>query len=332
MITAEFGGGPGMLVNVCTVRQNGSNRWLLTRTQLQTGGAEPDTIMKDMAKRIVRPVGLYPAARRINRSLHDWVAARSTAREQRQLQTTRHKERLSFFRPLISEGDLVFDIGAHYGRLTQVFLDLGATVVACEPQADCLKTLRARRARVAKGRLVVANCALGSARAKGKFYVREEPWTSGFIADWHPGVRVEDVVEVEIVTLDDLIDKYGVPQYCKIDVEGYETEVLRGLTRPISLISFEYHTGPVRELKSERESAVTCLNYLSTFGNLSINVTNGQHRPFLFNEWVDRNYFLDFLTQHLTNLSGFRYGDIFVRTDSLRRVHEGGNLNAGTAL
>ena len=46
---------------------------------------------------------------------------------------------------------------------------------------------------------------------------------------------------VKVTTLDDEIKKYGAPSFCKIDVEGLEVDVLRGLSSPIKMISFEYH-------------------------------------------------------------------------------------------
>jgi len=45
-----------------------------------------------------------------------------------------------------------------------------------------------------------------------------------------------------MVTLDAAtIETFGKPFYCKIDVEGWELDVLKGLSQPIPLISFEFH-------------------------------------------------------------------------------------------
>jgi FkbM family methyltransferase len=41
-----------------------------------------------------------------------------------------------------------------------------------------------------------------------------------------------DELEVPMRTLDELIREYGVPDFCKIDVEGYEFGVIQGLSRP----------------------------------------------------------------------------------------------------
>jgi hypothetical protein len=52
-------------------------------------------------------------------------------------------------------------------------------------------------------------------------------------------LQFADKVEVETVTLDELIAAYGRPFYIKIDVEGYEPAVLRGLHTAVRCISFE---------------------------------------------------------------------------------------------
>ena len=46
---------------------------------------------------------------------------------------------------------------------------------------------------------------------------------------------------VPTITLDEMIVEYGIPNITKIDVEGYEYEVLTGLTKKIEKICFECH-------------------------------------------------------------------------------------------
>src|SRR6186997_2056305 len=49
---------------------------------------------------------------------------------------------MGFYRAFVQPGDLCFDVGAHVGSRTRVFLALGARVVAIEPQPDFMKLLR----------------------------------------------------------------------------------------------------------------------------------------------------------------------------------------------
>ncbi len=47
--------------------------------------------------------------------------------------------------------------------------------------------------------------------------------------------------QVQTITVDRLIETYGVPHLIKIDVEGYEYEVLKGLSQKQNKICFEWH-------------------------------------------------------------------------------------------
>ena len=50
----------------------------------------------------------------------------------------------------------------------------------------------------------------------------------------------EEIVRVS--TLDFFIKKYGCPKFIKIDVEGFEAEVVRGLTKSVEMLSLEFST------------------------------------------------------------------------------------------
>jgi hypothetical protein len=56
------------------------------------------------------------------------------------------------------------------------------------------------------------------------------------------GQRWTRTARVPVTTLDALIARFGTPRFIKIDVEGYEAEVLAGLAVPVPALSFEFTT------------------------------------------------------------------------------------------
>ena len=111
-------------------------------------------------------------------------------------------------------------------------------------------------------------------------------------------------MSIKINTLDNLIAIYGIPKFCKIDVEGYEEEVLKGLSVKVPYISFEY-TIPER-----LESIINCFSLLSRIGEFDCNFTKGEEMKFVFVDWVSKEKILIHLQgMHEDGL----FGDIYIR-------------------
>lgn len=214
----------------------------------------------------------------------------------------------------VAEGDLVFDVGAHLGDRTTAFRSLGARVVALEPQprlADWLERLVGRHPRV-----TVRREAVGAAAGRADLAVsRSNPTVSTLADRWrkripdaNPGfrdVRWEDSVEVPVTTLDALIEEFGVPSFCKIDVEGFEAEVLSGLSRPLPALSVEFVAGSL-------EVPLRCIALLEARGTYRYNAIPGERRDFIWDEWRPADGAAPWLRQ---GADGIPSGDLYARFD-----------------
>jgi FkbM family methyltransferase len=157
----------------------------------------------------------------------------------------------------IARGDLVFDIGANVGNYTDVLLTLGARPVAIEPNPVLAQTIRRHYP------VVVEAVAVGSERGVLDLHLGVDPGHSTLSARWleqaPTGHRWSgEVVEVSVVTLDDLADRHGPPDFVKIDVEGFEVDVLRGCSMLPRALSFEYQGANL-------EAAVECIGMLDEY-------------------------------------------------------------------
>lgn len=192
-----------------------------------------------------------------------------------------------FYSQFVSPGDLCFDLGAHVGNRSAALLALGARVVALEPQplpAAVLRRLYSRRPAFTLLQLAAG----GRAGAADMLVSRRAPTVSTLSAGWAaqvgstPGfasVAWDARTAVKLTTLDALIAQYGLPVLCKIDVEGYELEVLRGLKHPISLISFEY-------IPAVMTAALDCMEYLSALGDYTFNLMESEVPKLALPAWV----------------------------------------------
>lgn len=147
----------------------------------------------------------------------------------------------------IQEGSLVFDIGANIGRMTYQYLARGARVVAVEPQSVCVEEeLKPRFGN--DDRVTILHAACGQEPGEATITTYGHGGTiSTFVPDYYWGsggpwanTPHDGHETVQMTTLDALIEEYGVPAFIKIDVEGYEYEVLMGLSQFVPL-SFEFH-------------------------------------------------------------------------------------------
>ena len=87
--------------------------------------------------------------------------------------------------------------------------------------------------------------------------------------------------KVNVTTLDKLVQEYGKPAFCKIDVEGYEYKVLKGLSKPVGTISFEFT--PTKEFI---DLAMDIVEHLATIGEVKFNYSLGESMTLALENWV----------------------------------------------
>lgn len=217
----------------------------------------------------------------------------------------------TFYKQFITPESLVFDIGANLGDRTEVFLDSGKKVVSVEPNPELAKILRMRFSGRPNFELVNKGC--GARNEFQEFSIGSNHLLSSFSTEFmdHKKKLTEQVgwsrkIKVEIVTLDDLVSNYGIPQFCKIDVEGYEEQVFQGLTQKIGCISYEFNS-PTFNSQTE-----WCAKKLAGLGYHEFNISFAESLKLEFNKWIPLDELVHFI-QTTPKMSTASYGDVYAR-------------------
>lgn len=159
---------------------------------------------------------------------------------------------------------LLFDIGANRGDATLAGLQKGYKVVACEPAPRIYSELVKNfiyNPNVIPLKLAVSN----TNNQTLEFYEAEEDGLSTLNKEWLTSSTMPyagkpyRTIKVNTITLDSLVDLYGRPDLIKIDVEGAEWSVFKGMTKPYSTLTFEWTDATLDEHCAQ-------LEYLESLG------------------------------------------------------------------
>jgi FkbM family methyltransferase len=249
---------------------------------------------------LLRRVGLY---QRIKSScLYDfyWSIADRRLIDDRSIEVEFYRNTLKGFRP----GHVIFDVGANEGQKTDIFLRLGAKVVAVEPDERNQSILKQNflSYRFIKKPVVIVGKALSDQNGTETMWI-DEPgsakntlnpkWVETLRTDssrFGKSLEFGQKRKVETITLEELIGSHGPPFYVKIDVEGYEAVVLRGLRSSVRYLSFEVN---LPEFRPEALECIELLENVAAQGDF--NYAPDCRRGLALERWLSKKEFVEAL-------------------------------------
>lgn len=207
-----------------------------------------------------------------------------------------------FVSRIVKPGDLVFDVGANRGQSSRCYISLGARSIAFEPQHNLHNDIR--ECCGFSKQLSIDSSALGAKTENRKMFMTEYDQLASLRNDWE-GRRIGETT-ISVSTLDAKITEYGKPRYCKIDVEGWEFEVVSGLSQAIDIISFEYHL-----YEDETARVKKVLSRLAELGDYWCNIRENSSQNFLLPEFMKISDFSVRFPEQLGQTLEKNYGDIY---------------------
>lgn len=210
---------------------------------------------------------------------------------------------------LHSGSGVIFDIGANKGNKVKAFLKMGYKVIAVEPESSAAETMRFRYGNNKNVTIITKAVSdkeddsklLRIHDARSGFNTFSDKWIASLgNKDRHNGKSYEfkRSCVVHTTTVESLINAYGVPHFIKIDVEGHEINVIKGIKQLPDYLSFELN---LPEFINEGKEII---NFLS---NLNSNIKY----QYSFNDkleagnWLSKNEMLKIL-----NSTGKNYMEI----------------------
>jgi len=252
--------------------------------------------LKEYAQAFLRRVGLYQRLRSSYAYDLYWAFANQRILDDRAKEVAFYKNILRDFR----KGDIIFDIGANEGNKTDIFIRLGAKVVAVDPDEANQEVLRQRflKHRFAPKTVSIEGKAVSDGIAVKTMWIDAPGSAKNTLSPrWVETLRNDETRfgqpfhfthqrQVETTTLEKLVAAHGTPFFIKIDVEGHEPSVLRGLNRAVPYLSFEVN---LPEFKVEGLQCIDVLNEITTNGEF--NYTVDCLRGLMLEQWMPQREF-----------------------------------------
>lgn len=175
--------------------------------------------------------------------------------------------------------DLVYDVGMHDGSDTAYYLHRGFRVVAIEANPLLVEAANTRfEKEIASGRLTVINTAIHSEPGEATFWVSEMSECSSFNHEAATRHKPARPVVVKTEMFDTIIERYGIPYYLKLDIEGMDEACIGPLKGRTSRELPRYIS-----LEAQPDGPETSLTFLRKLGYMKFKVIQqaGDFRPML---------------------------------------------------
>jgi FkbM family methyltransferase len=252
--------------------------------------------LKEFVQGLFRRAGVYERAKAS--WIYDlyWSLADKKIIEDRQ-------EEIDFYRNLLDgfrKGDLIFDVGANLGYKADIFMRLGAMVVSVEPDETSQEILKQKflKYRLKRKRFAMVSKAVSEKSSIQRMWIDTPGGAMNTLSQkWAETLRDDDRrfghklnfghwKEVETISMEQLIAEQGLPFFVKIDTEGHELSVLRGMKRPVPYLSFEVN---LPEFRPEGLECIQVLGRLASEGKF--NYARDCRQGLILKQWVTKEEF-----------------------------------------
>lgn len=144
---------------------------------------------------------------------------------------------MAFLLHLLRPEDVFFDVGSNVGSFTLLASGVcKASSIAIEPVKSTFDILNKNISlNTLQDKVTAINAAVGSSTGTLTFTANEDTTNHVIIG---AESKNADIINVQVITIDSIIAKKP-PTLMKIDVEGYETEVLKGMQNTLGLFALK---------------------------------------------------------------------------------------------
>jgi len=182
---------------------------------------------------------------------------------------------------------LIFDIGANVGSWTLANINRADSFVTIEASPRTFKRLENN---INNNKVRLLEYAVCNNNGEDiTFYDAEcdvlstinKEWLTADTSRFHNFTNYSQI-RCKTITIDSLINLYGIPDLIKVDVEGGEYECISSLTQKVDMLCFEWAS-------EVNNITIKCLDYLYNLGFTKFFIQDRDHYSFRPTEFYDIN-------------------------------------------